>query len=223
MTRVSDEPGIVLHTRPYRENSLLVTAFSLNHGRISLVAKGVRGGGRGRALQPFAQANMAWVGRSSLATLTAFDVVEQHWFQGNTLASAFYVAELMVRLLGERESHPRLYVGLQWALENVERQASSTLRSFEKLLLEELGYGLDFERDVDGRPIEELAYYALIVDRGFARAEEGYPGGVLRDIGREAFSRRVVRQTARGLFREALTHHLGPKPLLSRRLLVQAP
>ena len=220
MTRVSDEPGIVLHTRPYRENSLLVTLLSLNHGRIGLVAKGVRGGRRGRSLQPFARARLGWTGRSSLGTLTGFDVLDQPWFQGNVLACAFYLSELVVRLLGERESHPRLYAGFEWALQNLDRDPALVLRSFEKLLLEELGYGLDFELDVDGQPIEDAAVYRLIVDRGFALTDEGFRGADLRQIGLEQFGSRGVRLTAKSLFRQALAHHLGPRPLLSRRLLL---
>ena len=33
------EPGVILHTRPYKENSLLVELYTLNYGRISAVTK----------------------------------------------------------------------------------------------------------------------------------------------------------------------------------------
>ena len=220
MTRVTDEPGIILHTRPYRESSLIVTVLSLHQGRIGLVAKGVRGGRRGRALQPFAVIRFGFSGRSALATLTGFEVSKQPWFKGKHLASAFYLAELLTRLLGEREAHPRLYAGLEWALDNMERNPTLVLRSFEKLLLEELGYGLDFERDIAGEPIEDSISYELVVDRGFVRTVDGHAGALLRQIGQSEFSDRSVRQAAKSIFRAALSHHLGPAPLLSRRLLV---
>ena len=139
MTRVADEPGIVLHTRPYRESSLIVSVLTLDYGRVSVVAKGVRGRRRGRDLQPFAEGRLGWTGRTSLGTLTTFEVSEQHWFQGNRLASAFYLAELLTRLLGERESHPRVFAALHWALASLADEPARVLRSFEKLLLEELG------------------------------------------------------------------------------------
>jgi DNA repair protein RecO (recombination protein O) len=220
MTRIADEPCIVLHTRAYRESSLLVSVLSLNHGLVTMVAKGVRGGRRGRALQPFTAARVGWTGRSSLATLTGFEALRQHWFHGEVLACAFYLTELLNRLLGEREAHPRLYAGLEWALETLERDQVLALRSFEKLLLEELGYGLDFQLDVDGRPIEVDSRYRLIADRGFARSKDGYSGADLLRIGSEDFDGRKVRSTARALFRAALAPHLGPKPLLSRQMLV---
>ena len=138
MTRVTDQPGIVVHTRPYRESSLLLSVLTLDHGLVTLVGRGVRGGRRGRALQPFTALRLGWSGRSSLGTLAGFEVEKQHWFQGNALASAFYLTELITRLLDEREPHSRLFAGVRWALEEMDRGPSFVLRSFEKLLLEEL-------------------------------------------------------------------------------------
>ncbi len=223
--RVADQPGIVLHTRPYRESSLLISLLTLDHGLVSLVGRGVRGGVRGRALQPFTELRLGWSGRSTLGTLTGFEVEKQHWYKGNVLASAFYLTELITRLLGERESHPRLFAGLRWALEEIQGGPAFVLRSFEKLLLEELGYGLDFERDVDGEPLQQGRRYRLVVDQGFAPqsssgADGGVDGGLLIRIGREEFADAEVRRAARGVFAESLARHLGPRPLLSRQLLV---
>ncbi len=220
-TRVVDEPAIVLHTRPYRETSLIVSALTLNHGRVSLVGRGARGR-RGRSIQPFATARIGWSGRSSLGTLTGYESDRQYWFGGACLASAFYLAELVTRLVAEREAHPRLYAALAWAYENLDGSTAVVLRSFEKVLLEDLGYGLDFEQDVDGRPLEVDGHYRLVPDRGFETAADGVPGHVLTAIGREAFHDREVRRAARRLFGEALAVHLGPRPLLSRRLLIRS-
>ena len=37
------QAAYILHTRPYRDTSLLIDAFTESHGRISLIAKGARG------------------------------------------------------------------------------------------------------------------------------------------------------------------------------------
>ena len=219
MTRVVDEPGIVLHSRPYRESSLIVTVFTMTEGRISVVAKGVRGGRRGRALQPFTVARLGWSGRTSLGTLTGFEPEVQYWYRGNILACAFYLAELLVRLVSEREPHPRLYAGLAWSLEQLEQRPTAVLRSFEKLLLEELGYGLDFGRDANGEPISGEGRYRLVVDAGFFPEERGVSGAVLQAIAEDDYASESVRHAAKSIFREALAHHLGPRPLTSRRLL----
>ncbi|HEY5647463.1 MAG TPA: DNA repair protein RecO [Pseudomonadales bacterium] len=218
--RVADEPGVVLHTRPYRETSLIVSVLTLNYGRVSLVGRGVRGR-RGRPIQPFCTARIGWSGRAGLGTLTGYETERQFWFGGRSLASAFYLAEIVTRLLAEREAHPRVYAAFAWALENLDGNTSAVLRSFEKLLLEELGYGLDFERDMQGRPLAADGWYRLVPDQGFEAAESGYAGRLLRAIGGEAFQDRDVRQAARRLFAEALSVHLGPRPLLSRRLLLR--
>jgi len=230
MTRVTDQPGIVVHTRPYRESSLLLSVLTLDHGLVTLVGRGVRGGRRGRALQPFTELRLGWSGRSSLGTLAGFEVEKQHWFQGNALASAFYLTELITRLLDEREPHPRLFAGVRWALGEMDRGPSFVLRSFEKLLLEELGYGLDFEQDVGGDPLQPGAYYRLVPDQGFSRLRRigadngaesrGVDGALLLEMGKGEFSDLRVRRAAKGVFGEALAGHLGPRPLLSRQLLV---
>ena len=224
MTRVTDQPGIIVHTRPYRESSVLLSLLTVDHGLITLVGRGVRGGRRGRSLQPFTELRLGWSGRSALGTLAGFEVVKQHWFQGNALASAFYLTELVTRLLDEREPHPRLFAGLRWALEEMDQGAAFVLRSFEKLLLEELGYGLDFERDVAGEPLQEKSTYRLLPDQGFSLSsqedERGIEGALLIRMGKEDFSDARVRRAARRVFAESLARHLGPRPLLSRQLLV---
>jgi len=49
------EAAFVLHRRPYRETSLILDFLTLNHGRLSAVARGAgRAGNRWQAeLQPF--------------------------------------------------------------------------------------------------------------------------------------------------------------------------
>ncbi len=40
--RVILQPAYILHHRPYRETSLLLDVLTHDHGRIGLIAKGVR-------------------------------------------------------------------------------------------------------------------------------------------------------------------------------------
>jgi len=220
--RVVNEPLVLLHSRPYRETSAILLGLSLNHGRVSLLGRGVRGGRKGRLLQPLSCYRVGWTGRSALPTLTTFELELQPLLKGRDLAAGFYVAELINRLMGEWEPHPRVFAAARWALENIPLDVEPALRSFEKLLLEDLGYGLDFERDaVSGEPIRDELRYRFDPGSGFfaASSDRGYPGASIRAIGRNDFSGRAEQKLAKRIFRQALAVHLGPRPLASRRLL----
>ncbi len=223
----TDQPAVVLHARAYRETSLLVNLLTPDHGRVAVVARGARNARRGHGLQPFYEGNVSWRGRGSLMTLTRYDVVEGRWLTGNAVASAYYVAELIMRLTREWEPHPRLFAGVQWVLRGIGDNAgnvalASSLRQFEKLLLEEIGYGFDFVRDaVSGAAIDAATWYRLEPERGFigTAPNEGFRGGTLLAIDRAHYTDPETRRAARRIFRDALATRLGSQPLLSRRLL----
>ena len=225
MNRIQDEPAIVLHHRAYRETSLIVQFLTARHGRLAAVAKGVRGRKRGHSLHPFYQGLLSCSGRSALASLRRFELVESRWFAGNGVALASYVAELVMRLTKEWEPAPRIFAGVAWALgqlaavESAE-QAECCLRRFEKLLLEELGYGLDFSRDAAGAEVAPEGRYELLPESGFVRAsdDQGHSGAALLGIAAERFDGLEARRAAKSIFRALLGLHLGPAPLLSRRL-----
>lgn len=228
MTRVTDEAALVLHARPYRETSAIVNLLTAAHGRVGVVARGVRGGRRGNVLQPFNRVRVSWSGRSSLHTLTGCELTRHGWLTGNALASGFYVVELLTRLIPEHESVPGVFIAACWVLERLESGDAPevVLRVFEKRLLEELGYGLDFFADAEsGEALTEERHYEFHPERGFvavAAEGRGYPGSVLADIGAARFETRAARIAAKKIFRQALRPLLGPRPLSSRRLLTRA-
>ena len=41
-TRITEQPGFVLHSYVYRESSLVVDVFTRDYGRVALVAKGAK-------------------------------------------------------------------------------------------------------------------------------------------------------------------------------------
>lgn len=222
MTRVNDEPCIVLHTRAFQESSLIVSGLSLNHGRIALMARGVRKNKRGRLLQPLNCLRISYAGRGAMQNLNSFEVQFQPTLAGVELASGLYLAELTTRLVAERENHPKLFTALYWALENLPEDLEAVLRRFEKLLLDELGYGIDFAHDANthGPVSAQLSYY-FDPAVGFVASDSdrGYPGEALLAIDQGDYSHPRNRALAKRIFRQALAEHLGPKPLLSRKLL----
>ena len=225
MTRINGEPALVLHSRPYRESSAIVSLLTPAHGRVPVVARGVRGGKRGNVLQPFNRVRVSWTGRGGLYTLTGCELDRHAWLTGNALASGFYVLELVTRLLPERESAPGVFAGACWALQHLESGDAPldvVLRVFEKRLLEELGYGLDFASDAEsGEAIRADRRYVLHAEAGFVAtaAGKGYSGAVLSGIAADTYGDRATRVAARRIFAQALRPLLGERPVASRRLL----
>src|SRR5688500_5274253 len=159
--RVEEQPSFILHERPYRETSLLVEAFTRDHGRVGLVARGVR------AQKPrIARANLAplqpvvlsWTGRGELATLVAAEPAGHSLrANGEGLLGALYLNELLVRLLPRGDAQPELFARYAACLEDLAGTGSPAwgLRRFERDALAELGYALELGHEADGAgPIE---------------------------------------------------------------------
>jgi DNA repair protein RecO (recombination protein O) len=148
-----DEPvaAYVLHTRPYRETSALVDFFTLEHGKVSAVVKGLRRpGSKQRAvIQPFIPLQIRWRGRQDLKSLISAEAVGHNGIlTGNALMCGLYVNELLQRLLMPFDGVPRLYVFYQYVITALVQQndVEGALRTFERQILQETGYGLDYSQ-----------------------------------------------------------------------------
>lgn len=236
--RIEFQPAYVLHTRPYRDTSLLLDLLTPDLGRVGAVAKGVRRGKSQRRplLNPFTPILVSLQGRSSLKTLTAVEANGRgHHLSGLTLYSGFYVNELLVRLLGELDPNPDIFDDYQWTLEalsaiNAEtnRSPEPLLRQFEWRFLESLGYGIGFDQEADtGNPINPAVSYRFDPEAGFSPAEESqtqanspqlFLGRDLLACANTDFSNPQTLTTAKRLSRLMLQPLLGGKPLKSREL-----
>lgn len=229
------EPAFFLHTRPYRDTSLLVEAFTRQHGRITLVARGVKNKKKGSAalLQPFAPLLITWWMKGELGALRHTELNQQpFWLTGNRLVSGLYINELLNRLLGRHVAHSELFdyyaqVIQRLATDNI-LEINKTLRLFEKFLMQELGYGITFDRDAfSGSSIDAGDYYAFEPSVGcykmHAMREDYkemnlYKGSSLLALHEEQFDNTEQLQDAKRLMRKVLSAHLGNKPLYSRTL-----
>lgn len=229
--RTEDERGFVLHRYPYGETSVLLEVFSFAFGRVGLVARGVRRPGKGFAgahLRPFQPLRLGWSSRGELGTLTQAEAMEGAIdLQGDAVWCAFYVNELVLRLLHRHEAHPELYEAYEGVLRALSAHGcqEAALRIFEKRLLASLGYGLGLSRDAQtGEPIRPGGRYRYIPEEGAVASAAlneglGVMGSTLIALAKEDLSGPEELREAKGLLRSALARLLGGKPLHTRELL----
>ena len=228
--RVSLEPSYVLHSRPYRESSALLEAFTRNHGRIGLVARGARGS-RSRwrnVLQPFRPLLMSWTQRGELGTLTEADqVASPPPVSGEALFCGLYANELLMRFLQRLDPHPGLFEHYRGMLAELAGGAAPqpVLRIFEARLLAAAGFGLELEHEHGSdRAIKPEGWYRYEPDVGPVPRQPS--GGVSQQlISGEALlalksgqiEERHLKEL-KALMRKMIRHYLGDKPLKSQQL-----
>ncbi len=219
-----------MHRRPYRDTSLLIELFVAQKGIVSVVARGARNRSRrgsvGTLLQPFSPLLVSFTGRSDLKTLTATEsAAPPYGLAGERLYSGMYLNELLVRLMHRHDPHPRLFAAYGDALQQLALPlpAAPTLRAFELLLLDELGYSFSLTHEaVSGARVEADARYRYEPGHGLypaLQAEGGYSGRDLLAMAVGEFGGAVAPHAKR-LLREALAEHLGSEPLRSRELFL---
>jgi DNA repair protein RecO (recombination protein O) len=224
------QPAYVLHRRAYRETSFILELFSLDYGRLSVIAKGVR---RSKSpqqglLQSFVPLLVSWSGQGELMTLTH---VEAHGeiknLSGDCLFAGFYLNELLMNLLQKWDPHHDLFHTYQQTLQELQlnQLEQKTLRSFEKKLLTELGYGLwslqnSFLSD---------GYYRFILEQGFLPCDRAsvshLPGNVFSGDSLLRMTNNdwdaTSLQDAKRLMRLVIASLMGSRSLNSRRLFTQ--
>ena len=225
------QPSFVLHTRKFRETSLLVEFFTHRFGRVGVVARGARSGkyAHGALLQPFSLVKISWVARGDLGTLTAVErEAAPNRLQGRALACGFYLNELLIRLLTRHDPHPQLFECYEVTLQSIvnHNQQTHALRLFERRLLDEIGYGLILDHDVSsGAAIQadlRYDYHPEVGPVASATAGDGcisVSGATLIALDHQKPMSLEQLREARFLLRKVLSRYLGDKPLKSRELL----
>jgi DNA repair protein RecO (recombination protein O) len=139
--------AIVLKLSDYRESDRLVTLFTLEHGRISGIARGARRSVKrfGGALELFALLNIQMKFRHALSDLIEADIVTIHsGIRGDLgrIAHAAYASDLVANLAPEGMVNHRLFRLIAAYLDHLNANSSNNVdrRFFEMNLLNILGY-----------------------------------------------------------------------------------
>jgi DNA repair protein RecO (recombination protein O) len=230
-TRVSGQPGFVLHSYPYKETSLIVDIFSRDYGRVPVIAKGAKRPHsklRG-VLQSFQPLSVGWMGKSEVRTLTSAE-----WIGGllplekSALLCGFYLNELLVKFLARDDPHPALFDHYVSTLNQLAHGESApiVLRKFELFLLKEVGVvgNLTICTSTREKVIAEQIY-VVDPERGArpVHPSDSTPwvsGKTLLDMEREEYSDSITQMQSKILMRFLLAYHLGGAPLNTRQILI---
>lgn len=229
------QPSYVLHHRPYRDTSRILELFTRDYGRVTVFARGARGGGRKGAspmsmLQPFNRLLVSWSSGAEAGTLTAVE------FDGaysilppDRLVSGSYLSELLLKLFARHDPHADVFELYAQSIDALKTWSDPlpVLRLFEKRLLEAIGYGLALTHDVaTGAPIDPALEYHYRIEQGAVAAQgvaEGvtvYSGTALLALASESLDDAATCHEVRGLLRAALDRVLDGRELKSRQVML---
>jgi DNA repair protein RecO (recombination protein O) len=234
----------VLHSYPYQDNSLILQCFSLEQGLISFLSKGARSSKKNllSLLQPFKLLSISFVGKGDLYTLTG---VEQSTLlenlddnastlTGKSIYCAYYVNELLLRLLSKGEENTEVFALYQQTIDELldKSRLEVVLRNFEIKLLNLLGYQPNLDVDIiTGKPVIVGKNYCYDILSGpyetdlSLKKQAGnrfiISGLSLLSIKELNLDNSQVLKDSKYLLRQLLLCQLGDKPLKSREVYRQ--
>lgn len=241
--RISDEPAFVLHRYDWSESSLILEAFTREHGRVALVAKGAKRPSSNfrPVLLPLQPLHLAFSGEAEIRTLKSAEWVGgQVMPTGDALLSGFYLNELLLRLLARDDPHPQLFDSYADAVAVLASQHGDVLepalRAFELILLREIGLlpALDVQTSTQS-PLDPAMRYSLAAEAGLMPADDAPDGASLTGEQWMALRRaldepvpftaavRLAAQTLAQLkpqLRAVLNYHCGTSTLRTRQLMI---
>ena len=177
MSQSNNDNCFLLHQRSYGETSIIADVFTQKSGKVSLIAKGVK---KPKSkffgyLVPFQKLKITYSGRSELKTLTSID--RDLASNSNTFSkvsySLLYINELLMKLLPKDAKHEELFILYDEFLKKINKNNNLeiSLRHFELDLLDMLGYGFDYDSEIDSNEtIEAELSYVFVSERGFRKS-----------------------------------------------------
>ena len=112
--RIVLQPAFLLHRLSYSDSSRICEFFTLNHGRVSALAKSIwrkeRGGSFGNLIRPFVPLLISCSGRTELKTLTKVELAgATAEIKGDHVFCGLYINELVIKFLERYDPQPKLF------------------------------------------------------------------------------------------------------------------
>ena len=225
--RVELEPSYVLHSRPYRETSMIIYALTKQHGVVHMVSRGAKKKS-GNHLQPFTKMYLSWSGNGDLVSLTKIEH-EHSRYTSNFRAQVqcFYLHELILKLIPRQSPEPELFDLYENTLDAMINNPADeyVLRNFEVRLLAIMGHPLQLEYDyISDEAIEAQLIYRYDPDHGPTRVTARQQqwnvlsGDLLVHLHDDDLTEKILPE-AKVFLRGLVKHYLYGKPLITRELL----
>ena len=224
--------GYLIHHRKYREKSHIVHLYTQEYGRVDGII---------RQIPPpqYQPIRLQASGKSELKNFTKLEILNQPvFFHGDAFFAGFYLNEILLRLCPLEEAMLRTFEQYQLTLLQLQQLAShesaalflrQILRQFEHVLLQELGYAIDFSVDASQQEVLPLQHYQFQLNDGFipvAQASRStIPGSLIATMQSyqdgQDFSHEQLQLLGK-LYRQMISSLLGDRPLKSRQLWIQS-
>ena len=214
-----EQSAYVIHRRPWLEDAELVECLTPDYGKIPLIRKKTS-----KPLPLFQELTIEFTGRSEQKRLHEWLVSGAvHQLSGQLSYYGLYVNELIYHLVGRYDQNPLIYGLYSSTMHLLQHSPESlpVLRYFEKTLLEQLGYGLDWSMDIHGDRISADKSYHFYVGNGFALAttsEAVISGAILLAIRQNDWSHGDALLWAKRIFTTEINRLLQGRILKSREL-----
>ena len=248
MKKVLHEPAFVLHRYDWSESSLILEVLTRHHGRVAIVAKGVkRPSSQFRAiLLPLQLLSISYSGDAEVHTLKGAE-----WQGGLTmptgdaLLSGYYLNELMMKLTARDDPHELLFDAYSQATTWLRdaKLLDASLRAFELVLLREIGLlpALDADSFSSSALLDDLLY-SLIPEVGLreaagASSEDAALSAKAWQSLQAALDQRAAifpareavlamnaadRSALKQILRSLLNYHAGSRGFRTRQLMMDA-
>jgi len=229
-----EQNAFVLHSRPYRENQQLVDLLTETDGKVSAlvyVGQSKRSIKKG-LIQPFLPLRLQLKGQGHFKQIAQIDSTSRSFsLIKHSLYSAFYLNELLIRLLTEHLPCQKLFSQYEMTIAALSKgeEIAPQLRVFELSLLEELGLSFDFSPVFE----HDVSHFYYISEQGFVPVYEALPkNGALcfnkshlqaiaqREELNDGWKASEAGNTFKLLMRQVINQLLGNKPLNSRKLFL---
>lgn len=229
--RATSDQAYVLHSRPFRETSVLLDILTPEHGRLSGIMRGIRAAKRGNNPRPFVRYSATWAGRGEVLNLSKLETLSAYHFADmRRMLCALYMNELIVKLTTRANPSNTLFKLYDGALQTLRagQVADAVLREFEAELLDALGYGVHLDdRDSSGAAIDPNDTYLYDLDSGGVHrcrsdsTQGAISGKALWGIKHGQYTDAGIARELKHFFRRILDHHLQGREIYARKILQQ--